>query len=239
MKNEPVVLFENEHLLAVNKPAGLLSIPGREQQEVSVKTWLLKKYGNILTVHRLDKETSGVMVFAKDEATHKYLSKQFEERSTEKIYMGLVHGSPLNTSGVIDAPIMEHPTQTTMMVINRKGKPSVTEYEVLQNFKRYSLVQFKILTGRTHQVRIHSKHIGHPIVCDVLYGDGQPIKLSSIKRDYKLSRLADEERPLLARLGLHAARLRIALPGGEPLQLEAPLPKDMQALLKQLEKAGA
>lgn len=182
-KNKLVIVFENDDLVAINKPSGLLTIPDREQSERSLKELLVEKYGSIFTVHRLDKETSGMVLFAKNEATHKYLSRLFEERKIEKYYLGIVHGSPANTTGSIDAPISEHPLHKGMMNVHKNGKPSLTTYEVLDANKNYSLVSFQLHTGRTHQIRVHSKHIGHPLGCDPIYGDGKPIKLSSIKRN--------------------------------------------------------
>ena len=166
MKHSPELLLETDDLIAVNKPAGLLSIPDREQTEISLKQLLMEKYGSIFTVHRLDKETSGVIVFARNEATHRSLSIQFEMRSTEKIYNGLVLGKVYQEEGTIDEPIGEHPVRKGMMTIVRKGKPSITQFKLLQAFSSYSLMEFRILTGRTHQIRVHMKHLGHPIVCD-------------------------------------------------------------------------
>src|SRR5260221_5201636 len=148
------IIFENNLFIAINKPAGLLSIPDREQTQTSLKDMLLQKYGTIFTIHRLDKETSGIILFTKDEATHKYFSKQFEERSVEKFYIGLVHGTPENKTGTINDPIMEHPAMNGKMIVDKKGKPSVTDYEVLESFGKYSLVKFQIHTGRTHQIRV-------------------------------------------------------------------------------------
>jgi 23S rRNA pseudouridine955/2504/2580 synthase/23S rRNA pseudouridine1911/1915/1917 synthase len=122
-----------------------------------------------------------------------------------------------------------------MMTVFRKGKESITEYEVLESFRLYSWMQFRILTGRTHQIRVHMKHLGHPIVCDEMYGDGKPVFISTIKRNYKLSKTTEEERPILSRLALHAAQLRFVL-NGQEYELKAELPKDMRALLQQLEK---
>ena len=229
------IVFENDILVAVNKPSGLLSIPDREGKEISLKQILQHKHGEIFTVHRLDKATSGVIVFAKDEATHKALSLLFENRNTQKTYYGLVHGSISQNKGKIEEPIMPHPSGNGKMVIHAKGKSSVTEYEVLEDLKRFSWVQFTILTGRTHQIRVHTHFIGHSIVCDELYGDGKPVFLSSIKKKYHLSKSELEERPILSRLALHSASLKFIL-HDEEYFFEAPLPKDLKALLQQLRK---
>jgi 23S rRNA pseudouridine1911/1915/1917 synthase len=233
---KPEILFENDAFIAINKPAGMLSIPDRKGEEPSLKSWLREKYGNIFTVHRLDRETSGVIVFAKDEATHKFLSEAFEHRDVEKLYQGLVQGSLAEPSGSINQPIMEHPAKPGTMVVNRRGKESLTDYEVLEDMGLYSLVQFRIHTGRTHQIRVHMQSLGHPIVCDELYGDPRPVLLSSFKRNFKLSKDQEEERPILSRLALHSHLLHFQDANGEFHTLEAPLPKDMRALIQQLKK---
>ncbi|MGZ8537563.1 MAG: RluA family pseudouridine synthase [Flavisolibacter sp.] len=230
------IILENDDFVAINKPSGLLSIPDREGKDVSLKTILKINYGEIFTVHRLDRETSGIVVFAKNEVSHKFLSQQFENRETTKIYTGLVLGQPLETSGVINEPISEHPSKKGMMAVYKKGKESITEYEVLESFRLFSWMRFKILTGRTHQIRVHMKFLGNPIVCDPLYGDGKPVFISQIKQRYKLSQSEDEERPVLNRLALHAAELRFKTMDGKEIFLEAPLPKDLKALLNQLKK---
>lgn len=230
------MIFENDSFIAINKPAGLLSIPDRMQSEPSLKDMLLEKYGNIFTVHRLDKDTSGIILFAKTEAAHKYLSQLFEERKIEKYYQGLVIGSPAQKKGTMDAPISEHPTHKGLMVVHRKGKPSITDYEVLEDLKHFSLVQFQLHTGRTHQIRVHCKNMGHPLACDELYGDGKPILLSSLKKKFKLSRHDEEERPMLNRLALHSYRLKFTDTDAKTIDLVAELPKDIRALLQQLRK---
>ncbi len=236
MKLSELIIFENDDFIALNKPSGLLSIPDREGKEISLKRLLKEKYGDIYTVHRLDKDTSGLIVFAKNETTHKHLSQQFEERQTRKIYLGLVIGSPAEKKGSIDAPIGEHPAKNGTMIINRKGKESLTDYEVLEDFGIYSWLQFQIHTGRTHQIRVHAKEMGHPVVCDILYGDGKPVLLSSIKHKFKLSKKEEEERPILNRLALHAWKLSFTDTGEKEIELEAPIPKDLRATLQQLEK---
>ena len=229
------VIFENDDLIVINKPAGLLSIPDREGKEISLKQILQEKFGQIFTVHRLDRNTSGIIVFAKNEVTHKQLSQLFEGREVEKYYQGLVIGKPAELTGTIDAPIMEHPVTKGLMVTNKKGKPSQTDYEVLETLRFFNWVQFQIHTGRTHQIRVHMKHLGHSIVCDELYGDGKPILLSSLKKKFKLSKNEEEEKPILARLALHSYRLKFSLNNKE-FDLEAPLPKDLRACLQQLKK---
>jgi 23S rRNA pseudouridine955/2504/2580 synthase/23S rRNA pseudouridine1911/1915/1917 synthase len=230
------IIFENNNFVAINKPAGLLSIPDREQTQNSLKDILIEKYGKIFTVHRLDKDTSGVIVFAKNEATHKYLSQLFESRAVQKYYQAIVLGTPTEKKGIIDAPIAEHSIDKGKMIIHQRGKPSVTDYEVLEEHKFYSLLQFQIHTGRTHQIRIHSQNIGHPIACDALYGDGKPILLSSFKRKFKLSKNEEEERPMLSRMALHSYQLQFEDINDKQIVLTAELPKDMRATLQQMRK---
>ena len=236
MSLKELIIAENENWIALNKPSGLLSIPDREGKELSLKMMLQEKYGRILTVHRLDKDTSGLIVFAKDEATHRHLSIQFEERKTKKIYAGLVIGSPTEKKGSISLPLAENMVQRGMMIVNQRGKESLTDYELIDDFGIYSWMQFEIHTGRTHQIRVHMKEIGHPLVCDALYGDGKPVLISSLKKKFNLSKNELEERPILSRLALHAFQLTFKDIKGKKVELEAPLPKDLRALLQQLNK---
>lgn len=236
VKTSPEILLENDHFVVLNKPSGLLSIPDREGKEFSLKQMLQEKYGQIFTVHRLDRDTSGIIVFARDEETHRFLSQAFEERTVEKYYQGIVNGVPPEKKKTINEPIAENTTKRGVMLIHQRGKQSITDYEVLEEFGKFSLVQFRIHTGRTHQIRVHMQHEGHPIVVDALYGDATPILVSSFKRNYNLSKNEEEEKPILGRLGLHAARLQFTDPQGVTYNVEAPLPKDMRALLQQLRK---
>jgi 23S rRNA pseudouridine1911/1915/1917 synthase len=231
------IIAETENWIAINKPTGLLSIPDRTQSEISLKDILNEKFGKVWVVHRLDQPTSGLILFAKNEAAHRYLSQQFEERKVIKYYAGLVHGTPVPDSGTIDVSTMEHPVKKGTYITNAKGKPALTDYSILQTFRQYSWMQFQIHTGRTHQIRVHMKHIGHPIVCDDLYGINTPLLLSSIKGSkFKLSKKEEDERPLLNRLALHAHILSFTDQDGKVQTLEAPVPKDLRATLQQLEK---
>jgi 23S rRNA pseudouridine1911/1915/1917 synthase len=235
-KHTPEILLDTKDLVLVNKPAHLLSIPDRIGKDPSLKLWLQEKYGSIFTVHRLDRETSGLILFAKNEEAHKFLSAAFEERTVEKIYTGIVSGILTEKKGTIAVGLMEHPVKKGTMVTNKKGKASLTDYEVLEEFGMFSLVQFRIHTGRTHQIRVHMQYIGHPILCDELYGSGKPIYLSSLKKGFRLSKFEEEEKPLLSRLALHASRLAFTAPTGEKYAFDAPMPKDMRALLSQIRK---
>lgn len=231
-------LYEDDDLVIVNKPAGLLVIPDRFNMDIpSLGRTLEARMGQqIWIVHRLDKETSGVICFAKNEAAHKYLSKLFQERDIEKYYTGLVIGKLIEQEGTINAPIIEHPFTKGKMIIAKKGKESVTDYSVIEQWPLYSLVGFQIHSGRTHQIRVHMQSIGHPLVCDEMYGDGKPFLLSGIKRKYKLSEKDEEEKPLLSRLALHASKLSFQKEDGTEISVEAPLPKDIAACVKQLNK---
>jgi 23S rRNA pseudouridine955/2504/2580 synthase/23S rRNA pseudouridine1911/1915/1917 synthase len=233
------IIAETENWIAVNKPSGLLSIPDRTQSEISLKDMLNKKFGKVWVVHRLDQPTSGLILFAKNEVTHRYLSQLFEERKVIKYYVGLVHGTPVPDTGTIDIPTMEHPVKKGTYVTHAKGKSALTDYTTLHTYRQYSWMQFQIHTGRTHQIRVHMKHIGHPIVCDELYGINSPLLLSSIKGSkFKLSKAEEEERPLLNRLALHAHILSFTDEDGKAQTLEAHVPKDLRAVLQQLEKWG-
>ncbi len=235
-KNFFSIVFENDDFVAINKPSGLLSIPDRMQSEKSLKDMLIEKYGSIFTVHRLDKDTSGLVLFAKNEASHKFLNSIFEERQVEKFYVGIVLGMPTEEEGLIDAPISEHPLHKGLMTVHRKGKASQTGYKVIDANKHYSLVSFQLHTGRTHQIRVHCKNIGHPLACDPLYGDGKPVLLSTLKKKFKLSKHDEEERPMINRLALHSYQLKFTDQHGVAMNLEAEIPKEFRALMTQLKK---
>jgi 23S rRNA pseudouridine955/2504/2580 synthase/23S rRNA pseudouridine1911/1915/1917 synthase len=233
----PEIIAEDEDFIAVSKPSGMLTIPDRFDPSLpSLQQWLSARYQKVFIVHRIDRDTSGLVIFAKTAAAHQYLSARFENRDVDKEYLGLVHGSPVEDDGTQEGPIGEHPAIKGKMAVTRKGKPAITHYRVLDRFGKYSWLSFRIETGRTHQIRVHMANAGHPLVADPLYGDGQPLLLSAIKHRFKLSKDAEAERPLLARLALHAFALRFTGMNGEQVNLEAPLPKDLQATLKQLEK---
>lgn len=233
---KPEIVFETAQWVAINKPHGLLSIPDREGKDISLKQLLQEKYGEIFTVHRLDRNTSGIILFAKDEKTHKFFSQAFEERMIQKFYVGIVNGILAEKKNTIDQPIAENSTNRGVMIIHKRGKPSVTDYEVIEEFGKYSFVRFQIHTGRTHQIRVHMQYIGHPIICDELYGDPTPVLISSIKRKFKLSKNELEERPIMNRLALHAAELHFTDASENKYTLEATMHKDMRALLQQLKK---
>jgi 23S rRNA pseudouridine1911/1915/1917 synthase len=146
-----------------------------------------------------------------------------------------VHGKMQNEEGAIDAPITEHPVKKGRMITHMKGKPSVTEYSIIENFRLFSWVKFHIHTGRTHQIRVHMQHINHSIVCDDLYGSDGPVYLSSLKRNYHLSKKEDSEKPILSRLALHSLQLKFDL-NDKHFEFEAEIPKDLKATLQQLRK---
>ena len=199
----PVTIYEDENVLVVNKPAGLLSMAKGEY--CPEKT--LADYG--LIVHRLDRDTSGVMVLAKNEETQKFLKKQFQDRKTHKTYYAVVSGRPKLDAARIDLPIARDLKRPTTFRVDANGKESETFYRVIKANDCHALVELKPVSGRTHQLRVHMKYLGHPIVGDVVY-DGER---------------AD-------RLFLHAGALELTLPGGKRTTFTVDVPKEFYDLVE-------
>ena len=222
------VLYEDEYLLAINKPAGMVVHPGKATGRNTLVHALVHHCGEQLSqigapyrsgiVHRLDRETSGVILCAKSEKAHLSLMESFARRQLHKEYRAIVTRVPQDHSGTIKEPIQRHPVVRTKMSIQKGGRSAHTDWEVLQTAHQHaSLLRCIIHTGRTHQIRVHLHHIGHPIVGDDTYG-------------YKASRLTEVLRA--DRVQLHAFRLCLKHPiTGEALDFSAPLPPDMEALL--------
>ena len=246
------ILGETADWVAVAKPAGLATIPGRAETD-SVLERLGRQLGlpsigsadpRVRVVHRLDKDTSGVLLFAKNAATQRHLSHQFQNNTVEKQYLALVVGRPDQPEGEVDAPLARHPTDPTRMtVVKHGGRPARTAWKLEQAFRGFALLRVFPRTGMTHQIRVHLKHAGLPLAIDPLYNRPRPgasgaLMLSSFKRDYRPNR-GEAERPLMERLTLHAERLAFTGVAGERVSLEAPLPKDLRATLNQLARHGA
>ena len=236
----PQIIYEDDDIIAINKPSGWLTIPDRYDIELlSIKTWFESRSQKIFIVHRIDKDTSGLLLLAKNEEAHKFFNQQFEQRAITKTYYGLVLGSMSEDDGTYDQPIEPHPAKNGRMRVGRKGKAAITHFHVDQRFRGYTWVRFQIETGRTHQIRVHLQNAGHALVCDPIYGNSDPVLLSSFKRKkFKLSKEDEEERPLLARLALHAYSIEVNDRKGNPINLIAPLSKDLDATLRQLGKWG-
>jgi RluA family pseudouridine synthase len=222
----------------------------------------------VFIVHRIDRDTSGLVLFAKDKAFHRFLSGAFEGRRVTKRYLAVVQGRPVWRETDCDLSLVPDGNKRHLTIVDKyRGKKSFTRFRLLGSAGNYSILEAVPETGRTHQIRVHLAALGHPVVCDSLYGSPKPVLLSSFKRNWRGNPL--QERPLLARLGLHAAVLALpdyrpppgasnAGPGSavigtddaavtavtgiaippepEGLSLEAPLPRDMAALIKQMEK---
>ncbi|MCL2410805.1 MAG: RNA pseudouridine synthase [Treponema sp.] len=230
------IIHQDENIIAVNKAAGI-AVGGDRWDETKERLDKIIQHDfeipKIFIVHRIDKETSGLVVFAKNSSVHKSLSMAFENREIDKKYIAVVHGRPSWKETTCDLRLVPNGNKKHMTIIDKfRGKPSVTHFTCLFSAGNYSALEVKPLTGRIHQIRVHSAALGHPVVCDGLYGKGTPVKLSSFKRGWRGDPV--DERPLLARLGLHA--LELVLPSGEVFT--APLPKDIGSLINQLEKSA-
>jgi len=233
------ILFEDKSLLVVNKPAGLVVHPSAGHEEHTLVNALLHHCKGSLSgiggvarpgiVHRLDKETSGCLVVAKNDETHLALSEQFAAREVQKIYQALVCGEPARATGEIHAAIARHPTHRKRMAVSDEdaGRAAHTSYKILERLHAATLMQAQIHTGRTHQVRVHFQFIGHPLVGDETYGARQNVRLKELT-NYAAPRVM-----------LHAKELSFVHPGTKKtLKFEAPLPADFKAALKALRPSG-
>jgi 23S rRNA pseudouridine1911/1915/1917 synthase len=232
------ILYETPHLLVVNKPAGLVVHHDGKTQEPALTDWLLEKYpeikgvgepfvksdGTVIDrpgiVHRLDRETSGVLVVAKDQETFLWLKHQFQTRLVKKTYNAFVYGVPKEPDGYIDKPIGRSPTDfrrfSAQPGARGEMRDALTQYKVLEHSKEYSFLEIVPKTGRTHQIRVHLKALQRPVVCDKLYAPTFPQALG------------------FKRLALHARKLKLSAPSGEQIEVEAPLPGDFEQALKEL-----
>lgn len=223
------IIFENEDLIVVNKPAGMVVHPAAGHASGTLVNAVLGYDPDMEgiggeerpgLVHRLDKETSGLIVLAKNERAHNWLQDQFRLRKVEKTYLTLVDGKPPTPSGRVEASIGRDPSQRKKMAIVSagKGREAVSEYKTLESFKNHTLIEFHPLTGRTHQIRLHCQFLGCPIVGDMVYGKRTPT--AEIKRHF-----------------LHAYRLKIILPNEKtPRLFEADLPEELKTVLEEVKR---
>ncbi len=232
-----LVLWADDSILVINKPEGLLSLPdGYDPDIPHVAALLEPAYGPIWIVHRLDKETSGVMALARSAAAHRSLNTQFETHQISKTYHALVNGTPdWEQRTVRLAPTPDGDRRHRTRIDPRFGKASLTNLRLLERFNAYALIEATPETGRTHQIRAHLAAVGYPITGDQLYGDGIGIFLSKVKPDYH-SR-GKPEKAILDRLALHARALEFTHPvSGETVKFEAPYPEDLEKALQLLRK---
>jgi 23S rRNA pseudouridine1911/1915/1917 synthase len=229
---EPIpldVLYEDDNVAAINKPAGMVVHAGAGCRKGTLVNALVHRFRSLSgiggdlrpgIVHRLDRYTSGVMLVAKNDAAHRQLAAQFSGRTIEKIYLALVHGVIQQDRGRIEAPIARDPNRRVRMTARLgRGRGALTEFRVLRRFQRFTLLEVRIGTGRTHQIRVHLAAMGHPVAGDRLYG--APAKV--------------EGQPPLERVFLHSHRIRFADPGGgRPVTVEAPLAPELEAWLEGL-----
>jgi 23S rRNA pseudouridine1911/1915/1917 synthase len=244
------IVYEDDAVMVINKPANMVVHPGIGNytgtllngvayhllsQNPNLNEEVLPRFG---LVHRIDKNTTGLIVLAKTAEAASHLAKQFFNHTVERKYVALVWGDIEQDEGTVVAHIARHKTFRKMFDAypeGEVGKHAITHYKVIERYNYTTLVSCILETGRTHQIRVHMKHIGHSIVCDDVYGDGKPVLLSSIKKRFKLSKSAEEERAILSRLALHSWKLKFTL-NNETFSLEAEPPKDLRALLQQLRK---
>ncbi len=243
------VVFEDAHLLAISKPARLLTSPDRYDPNrpnlmrllhdgvAQAKPWAKQRGLTYLAnAHRLDFETTGVLLLAKSKPVLVELVNLFGSEKPLKTYVALVQGTPPEDEFEVDAPIAPHPISIGVMRVEpKRGKKSKTVFTVLEKFRGYTLLKCQPLTGRTHQIRVHLRHVKLPIVGDTLYRGGK-LWLSELKRNFRL-KPNHEERPLIETVALHAQSLSLPHPvTKEMVSMTAPWPKDLQVAVKYLRK---
>jgi 23S rRNA pseudouridine1911/1915/1917 synthase len=231
------VIYEDDSLIVIDKPAGLVVHPAAGVSSGTLANALafhfkqLSKHAGALRpgiVHRLDRDTSGLMVVAKSESAHEHLSDQFRAREVFKSYVALVHGRVREESGRIEEPIARDPRQRTRMAVVRGGRPALSLYTVRRAYERFTLLDVQIKTGRTHQIRVHLAHLKHPVVGDKVYNGGRDATVADVR-----ARAAVRA---MGRQFLHAERLGFRHPQtGEPLSFHAPLPEELSRMLESLE----
>ena len=238
------VVYEDEAFTLVNKPAGMVVHPAKGHWTGTLVNALQFHYDTLSTVggelrpgivHRLDRDTTGLLLVAKDDHAHRKLAAQFEQRTIHKEYLALVSGTPERDSDYIERPIGFHPTNREKMAIRTPedgGKEAVTYYEVLERFRGYALVRCKPQTGRTHQIRVHLAHVGLPVLADKAYSGRSHLTLADLLGP---SASPDPSPVLISRQALHAHTLRLTHPlNGDALEFTAPLPEDMGRMLEAL-----
>jgi RluA family pseudouridine synthase len=242
----PPVLFEDEALIAFDKPGSLLLAPDRRDRSAENLLDLVRaRLGpEVANVHRIDPDTSGLVLYAKTKSALDFLSGQFQSKTVVKTYQALTTGIPRQDEFTVDLVLKEDEARPgRLCVVKKHGQASVTEFAVREKFPQpagrasFARVECRPLTGRPHQVRLHLAESGAPVLNDLLYGDATQLMLSGLKRGYKGRR---DERPLITRLALHAGGLTFTHPVTRARQtLTAPLPKDFEVALKYLRKFGA
>ncbi|MDP2791670.1 MAG: RluA family pseudouridine synthase [Rectinemataceae bacterium] len=238
MNIELPILFADESLLAVDKPSGIFSVPDRYDPDASVALNILAPvWGRLHVIHRIDKDTSGVLIYCRDEAVHRSLNGAFGTGAVVKTYHALVRGAPDWDEASCEFPLhVDADKQHRTVIDAHHGKESRTNFRVLARYRGRALIEARPETGRVHQVRVHLAAVGFPVIGDPFYGDGKPLMLSSIKRGWKGD--PHTERPLLSRTALHSVSVEFVHPlSGDKMLIEAPYPKDFRASVSQLTNA--
>jgi 23S rRNA pseudouridine955/2504/2580 synthase len=232
-KFQDLILFENENLIVVNKPPFLSSLDEREGGEVNLLRLAKNYWSDAQICHRLDKETSGVIVIAKNPETYRLVSIQFEKRRVKKVYHAIIEGTHVFEDLFVDLPIL-NVGKGNVTISRQEGKRSETYFKSLKYYKHYTLVECRPVTGRMHQIRIHLATQRASIAGDEMY-KGKPVFLSQIKRGYRLGK-DQEELPVMKRFALHAYELTLKIDENTEMTFHAPYPKDFETLLKLLDK---
>lgn len=231
-------IYSDEDIIVLNKRSGILIAADRYNPDAPRLDLLAQEeFGKLYAVHRIDKDTSGIIIYARNLQAQRNLSMQFENRQVNKTYHALVYGHPLWEDLHVELKLKPDGDNRHRTVVDKKfGKPSITDFHNFGSCGPYSWIEAKPKTGRTHQIRVHLAANGLSIVCDPLYsGNQKPLRLSEIKKKWNGDE--DEERPLLSRLALHAYKIEISHPkSGEKMIFTAPYPKDMEASRKQIAK---